>query len=348
MKTFFTTLLFILYLQNLSGQSNFISGIQPVTIPPFQSSKTSFICDTIFSFPTVDTWPTGLVSVGNYLWSFGHNLNYIYKYSFTGIVIDSILNPASFSIALAGGDLDFDGTNLLVLVEEVDSLYKINPNTGTVVNRYRVAPCTGNCHGVAFDGTHIWVCNYIPPFVYKLDAATGTLLNTFPISGSGVMLPIKFINGKLYGLTLSPEVIQEIDTTSGNIISATPWCLGYPLGFCTANNHLWGLSSDVTIGGTQRIYQFDSLLIDAVPHISADNSPGIFPNPSEGKFTISFPGIINGSIEIKNILGETVHTEKIYNKAKTEITLADVSTGIYFARINDGNRSNCCKLIIEK
>lgn len=350
MKILFTTVLFILFnLQNISAQGNFLSGIQSGTIPPFQSSKTSFTCDTIFSFLTLDTWPTGLVSDGNYLWSFGHNLHYIYKYTFTGAVVDSIINPASFSISLTGGDLDFDGTNLLVLVEEVDSLYKINPITGVVVDRFRVTPCTSNCHGVAADGVYTWVCDYSPAFVYKLDAATGALLNAFPISGSGVMLPIKFINGKLYGLTMSPEMMQEIDTTSGNIVSATPWCLGYPLGFCVANNHLWGLSSEIAVGGTQRIYQFDSLLVDAVPNISADNSPAVFPNPSEGRFTISFTGIINsGSVEIKNIFGKNIYTETVFNKTETEINLTDVSPGIYFLRVNNGNQNNCRKLVIEK
>src|SRR4030095_14876844 len=170
---------FILFsTQHLYAQTKLVAGIEQGVATILQPLNNQAACDTIFSFPTVDEQPSGITSDGNFIWSNGSNY-YIYKYAFSGLLMDSIINPASF-FNTTGGDMDFDGTNLLVMVEQVDTLYKINPNTGAVVSRFKVAPCTQNCYGVAFDGTYIWVTNYSPSFIYKLNASTGAVINTIP------------------------------------------------------------------------------------------------------------------------------------------------------------------------
>jgi hypothetical protein len=347
-------LLFLLFLILIStrflfSQTKLVAGIEEGVTPVFQPLNTQAVCDTVFSFPTVDEFPSGITSDGNFIWCNTANLDYIYKYSFSGLLIDSILNPASL-FTLPGGDLDFDGTNLLVMVEEADTLYKINPNTGAVVSRFKVAPCTQNCDGVAFDGTYIWVNDYFQSFIYKLNALTGAVINSFPFSTPSYMLPIKFINGRLYGLSLFPGKLHEIDTSSGNIISTVPWCLGYPLGFCKINNHVWGVSSDITSGGTQRIYQFDSLFMTSFPfYLPENNSFEVFPNPSSEKITVSFPGNINKStIVVNNVFGEIVYAESFYNKSKKEINIKNFSSGIYFVKVFDGKKYFCSKIIIEQ
>lgn len=58
----------------------------------------------------------------------------------------------------------------------------------------------------------------------------------------------------------------------------------------------------------------------------------IFPNPSEGKYTIDLKRIIKGRIEIISITGEKIMRMEIEN-TKTEIDLSSIRSGIYFLKI---------------
>ena len=74
----------------------------------------------------------------------------------------------------------------------------------------------------------------------------------------------------------------------------------------------------------------------------------IYPNPTSGNFVISSDKfIMKGNVEILNILGETVFKENISNESKIEISLKNVSSGIYFVKVFDGEVSFCKKLIVE-
>ncbi|HKR05607.1 MAG TPA: T9SS type A sorting domain-containing protein [Bacteroidia bacterium] len=85
--------------------------------------------------------------------------------------------------------------------------------------------------------------------------------------------------------------------------------------------------------------------------ISMGGSFHIYPNPSRGNFTIEFERtVIKGNLEIVNILGVPVNTgitENILNKLKKEITLTNISNGIYFVKIDTGQEQHIEKLIIQ-
>lgn len=86
-----------------------------------------------------------------------------------------------------------------------------------------------------------------------------------------------------------------------------------------------------------------------ISEIVLDNSFIISPNPSAGNFIISYERTITkGTIEIVNILGENVHAENISNETKKEINLKNISSGIYFVKLFDGNKYYCKKIIIEQ
>lgn len=75
----------------------------------------------------------------------------------------------------------------------------------------------------------------------------------------------------------------------------------------------------------------------------------IYPNPSAGSFVISFSHLINnGEIEVYNMLGEKEFSLTINQELKKEIHLTDISTGIYFVRVFDGEKSYCKKIIVER
>lgn len=84
----------------------------------------------------------------------------------------------------------------------------------------------------------------------------------------------------------------------------------------------------------------------------------IFPNPVQANFIITLPDkIAEGTIEIYNVLGEKVFREKVFNESKKEISLRNISSGIYFVKVFDartdefpfgrGEKSYCKKIIVE-
>ncbi|MFI5219276.1 MAG: T9SS type A sorting domain-containing protein [Bacteroidia bacterium] len=85
-----------------------------------------------------------------------------------------------------------------------------------------------------------------------------------------------------------------------------------------------------------------------VNEISTAHAFFVSPNPTQGNFVIAFEGTITkGNIAIINILGESIFTGNISNESKREINLKNISSGIYFIKVFDGEKSYCKKLIVE-
>ncbi|MBX2888894.1 MAG: SBBP repeat-containing protein [Ferruginibacter sp.] len=73
---------------------------------------------------------------------------------------------------------------------------------------------------------------------------------------------------------------------------------------------------------------------------------GIYPNPTNGSFTVGMGQIIDkGSISIKNVLGQEVYSESFSSKNKLEINI-NLSAGTYFVTVfNDDKKFITLKLI---
>lgn len=88
--------------------------------------------------------------------------------------------------------------------------------------------------------------------------------------------------------------------------------------------------------------------LGGIHRINFDNGLSIYPNPSSGNFTLTFINpIIRGTLEIHNVIGEKIFEENIVNESKLAINLRNVSPGIYFIKVIDGNREVFEKLIIQ-
>jgi len=70
----------------------------------------------------------------------------------------------------------------------------------------------------------------------------------------------------------------------------------------------------------------------------------LYPNPASGKVTVRFDG--KGDITIYNIIGQTVYQVENVVKEK-EISLNNLTTGVYFVNVRSGNATATQKLIVE-
>lgn len=80
--------------------------------------------------------------------------------------------------------------------------------------------------------------------------------------------------------------------------------------------------------------------------VIAESDFRIYPNPSNGKFTISFENTANGnSIEIYSILGEKIFEKA--NETGSSISISHLEKGIYFIKLTKDSKTITKKIIIN-
>ncbi|MCE3228937.1 MAG: hypothetical protein K0S32_3488 [Bacteroidetes bacterium] len=72
----------------------------------------------------------------------------------------------------------------------------------------------------------------------------------------------------------------------------------------------------------------------------------IFPNPNKGIFTIKSENLLE-QIEIFNVNGSLVYSERLSNTTSKEINISSLSAGIYFVKIASGEQSYIKKIVKE-
>ncbi len=94
----------------------------------------------------------------------------------------------------------------------------------------------------------------------------------------------------------------------------------------------------------------DQATLTVIPNTSIEESfitaMHIFPNPSNGSFEISFNHFIaEGKIQIFNMLGDKIFEEIISGKLRIHLT--NISSGVYFVKLSDGENHYLKKMLIE-
>ena len=175
MKIKITTLLFLSIVSFKSIAQ--INGISEINTKVYKTSSLKSFCDTITSFPVVDTWPTGTAWDGTYLWSCGSDFQYIYKYDTTGILIDSIPNPSNL---FGSQGLVFDGVNLWTLAEQKDTIYKLDITNGAIISQFSI-PMHSNGFGLTFNNSNLYATDYIYPHILKINPLNGQIIDSINI-----------------------------------------------------------------------------------------------------------------------------------------------------------------------
>jgi hypothetical protein len=80
--------------------------------------------------------------------------------------------------------------------------------------------------------------------------------------------------------------------------------------------------------------------------VNGENNINVYPNPTDGAFTISY-GTLQPSIYIYNCLGKLVYKKEKASQGCEQINLSAYSKGIYFIKMQSGEKSYSKKVILE-
>lgn len=81
--------------------------------------------------------------------------------------------------------------------------------------------------------------------------------------------------------------------------------------------------------------------------IETAHSFSVFPNPSNGLFTISLGTETTGNAEVFDMTGKLVLSVQINESTQQEIDLRDFAKGIYLVRVSDGTLSETKRIVVE-
>lgn len=149
---------------------------------------------------------------------------------------------------------------------------------------------------------------------------------------------------------------QDI-TLTGTPAGGTYTQISGPVSALTANvfnapqTGSWEVEYDYTDGngcsGTDTL-AFNVNCMVGLEMISGNSSMNVYPNPSNGHFTISSKSPVTGTIRLHNELGQLVFEQTVNGVSKKEIEIKDLTPGVYQLTIESDNQTFSGKLNITK
>lgn len=108
----------------------------------------------------------------------------------------------------------------------------------------------------------------------------------------------------------------------------------------------------ITVTDSHGCASTDSILVSEMVGIAqpAGNPASflIYPNPANGRFSISATGFNIEEVEITDVLGKRIYRQEFSSQQETlDVQPADISPGIYFVKIKNGSFSAVKKIIIS-
>jgi len=305
---------------------------------------------TSFNSPT--NYPSGIAYDGNNLWVCEYFGRKIYKISETGQILSSF--SVSSSIKQPQG-LSWDVTYLWVADYDgfgsSDMIHKIS-TTGDVLKSFS-APADEPM-AVEHDSTNLclWIADGAE--IYKMDT-NGNVLSSFHSTGSEPR-GIAWDGEHLWICDFSDKKIYQV-STSGEIKKIYEAPGDGPAGLAWNGEYLWYVDFI-----TDKIYKLQ------IPEVTSVSFLADIENVIPKKFVLeqNYPNPFNSSTEINFYLLESSYTTlKIYNILGKEIdtllnrnlepgkytikwNVRNLSSGVYFYRLETRNHSITMKCILQK
>jgi hypothetical protein len=229
-------------------------------------------------------------SPGGIAWDGSH----VWQGNFFGAQVIQKIDPATCAVvhtinapAQYIGGLTWDGTSLWACAEQAAEIYRLDPNTGAVLNVIP-APAFGtpspNSSDLAWDGQNLWHVDYGPAGIYKLDPSNGSVLATLPSPGPAPS-GISYFAGVLVVSDYMADTIYVIDPANGNVLSSCASPDAHPWGVeITQSGSTWNAGASL-----QQLFEIDTGLVSTpvayctagtsshgcVPSIAAAGTPSV-------------------------------------------------------------------------
>lgn len=322
---------------------------------------------------------------GNFDTLCGNPLSLIYGFDGTNIFPSALSNPLPFDGSNAIHKLfEFNG-----IIYYVGGIYDPSDSSFDLFMQWNGSDWI-NVPGITGDMVikKTMVYNnelYVGGYFFKADGTPGNCIakfdgTTWSDLGGGISYDLTnptccnpkvtdftFYNGDLYAVGLFNYAggvpAQNIAKWDG-----TNWC-GLGSTFDNTINAIATWNDSIYIGGAFKLIDGDTVnyiakwtggtFVDTCGHIntgindfSIENEFNLYPNPTSNQITIEFELITakNTSIEIKNILGQTIKTISnsfTTGKNKIEIDVSELSGGLYFVQLQSGTSIISKKMIKE-
>jgi len=193
--------------------------------------------------------------------------------------------------------------------------------TGTTV--YTVTGSIGSCNSTSKNATVTVIAS---------PTLTASSNNTIICTGSTATITA---TGNATSYTWSPA--GSLSSSTGSVVAASPtvtttYTVTGTLGSCTAATSV-----------TQNVS-----LCTGIANIVSSDEANVFPNPSNGVFTLAYGTTIDEvNVTIINALGQTVKTETAKNINQLSVDLTKMSKGVYYLKASTKDGSKLFKLILE-
>lgn len=313
-------------------------------------------CTSSIMFNTASGFPSGLASDGNLFWVSQSDIAInatIDIYDEFGNFVQNIYSAVGFSNVATSLEIVED--TIWVVKEQSAKLLKMNKWDGTLYATFDLptfsnsVPIDPNNNGITYDGTYLWnveYYTYVGVNLFKINPLNGAVLDTIGLNIKNI-LPLKFINNKMYGVTYNSEKLYEIDVVTGIATYVMDWCVPYPLdlAYSPTKNELYQISGAIVYGGTQSVNKIAGIGVltgnEIVP-IVENNSIEISPNPVLDNLRIYCSDFKRGEIKIINSVGETYFSGQMINH-QFEKNISEYAPGIYVVILKNKE-----KRVVEK
>ncbi len=208
------------------------------------------------------------------------------------------------------------------------------------------------------------------PFTYSWTGGAGNNASANGLAAGTYTLAVSDScgsSGTASVIITQPAALSITADSSNDMGSCNGSAWAIATGGTAAYSYLWtgGLTTDTITGQCSGDYCvmvtdangcLDSVCVDIPLSTGTGNIAAgmgkitIYPNPSNGKFTLELSGSTGASLlEIYNVLGEKISNTKVVSK-NTDINLSAQPSGIYFYRVlkQTGGLVGQGKIIIEK